>query len=108
MAQEHNLQAIRRVLNRNRLSLYVVRVVEICRRPLIPYVVIAFAIAFGFHTLEQRTDHQLAVAIHESCLRGNAIRVQLNQRLTIVAEDLKGKPRPHLIPLADCNKTPRP
>lgn len=87
MAHEYDLQAHRCVSGRRRLSPLLVRIVRATRRPLIPYFAIAFAVAFGFHELERRTDRQLARAIRYSCEHGNAVRREVNSELAKVAVD---------------------
>lgn len=110
MAKKYDVQANGGVPHRRRLSSLLVRLVKLTRRPLIPYVFIAFAIALGFHELEQRTDRQLGQAIRYSCEHSNAMRREVNARLIKVAAQnpqIKGLDTIYLRP-TNCDHLSRP
>lgn len=96
--------------NIHRLALYLV---GLCRRPLVAYIAIAFAISFGFHELEQHADKQIVHAIREGCERGNVIRTEFNNQLLVLQEQLrrgsiKGSVVINPIPMTDCRRIPKP
>lgn len=110
MVQQSNVQANRGIRNnRNRISRALSKLARWCRKPLVAYVVIAFAISLSFHELEHRTDRQLARALVTSCLRSNAVRAQFNEQLIALEAEIKPhEPKVRLLKFADCSKLPRP
>lgn len=80
---------------------------------ILAYVTIAFAISFGFHELEHRTDSQLANAVRIECHRENVLRDQTNARLAALKRSLDGQAKGLVVhvkhlPQADCKHIPKP
>lgn len=55
------------------------------------YVVIAFAISFGFHELSVRSDHRLQSAITQQCKNENELRVEHNTQLEVLVAEFNRK-----------------
>lgn len=105
MAKSISVQKDRSVCDRGRRSRFILYLIAICRKPLIAYAVIAFAISFGFHELEHHTDRQLAKSLYDTCLQTNRVRAQVNSEL-IKLNNVRV--RLHPLPLNDCSKIPNP
>lgn len=110
MVQEPNVQTDRGIRNSHNCGRKLLsRLARWSRKPLVAYVVIAFAISFSFHELEHHTDRQLARAVYTNCLRSNAVRQQINDQLVALEAEIKPrKTRAHLLELTDCSRIPRP
>jgi hypothetical protein len=110
MVQQSNVQADRGIRDSgNRYRQFLLRSAAWFRKPLVAYVVIAFAISFSFHELEHHTDRQLGKALYLTCLRNNDVRTQFNEQLLVLeSETSPHKTRVRLLKLADCSRVPRP
>lgn len=110
MVQQSNVQANRGIRDdHNSDRRFIPWLARWCRKPLVAYVVIAFAISLSFHELEHRTDRQLARALVTSCLHSNAVRAQFNEQLIALEAEIKPHERKvRLLKFADCSTLPRP
>lgn len=90
----------------SKLRTFVIRLAALSRKAIVAYVIIAFAISFGFHILETHTDHQIESVIKNACLRGNVLRGQINQDRRIIVRDHHVSIR--LISKVNCDKITKP
>lgn len=98
MANGPSVQVDRVVSRRRRIADVLLRLV---RRQVVAYVVIAFAVSFGFHIEEKRTDRHLHTMIVRSCQQRNDVIQEANSRLMVLAEA-----NPLVVPIeyVDCTR----